>query len=335
MLLPAIQTWQEWGAMFTDVAQWKAAVDEICRQHGIRYRRIQAGYPGTNAVFVLDRSTVVKIYAPFCHEDFDLERVLYPLLSGHDGIPSPQLIAQGILEDAIRWPYIVMDFKPGLPLREVREQIPHDNLIAIAAALGEMIRALHEIPLAQLDNLGGLLGNWEAFVQARQTGCIADLREKTGLAQPVLDEISAFLAAQAQTSGRPVRLVNGDLTEDHILLQRRRGRWHISGLIDFADALIAPREYEWVALWFSALDCQGDAFRACMRGYEAAGWGLSTRPAEPRITFDQSFFDTAMAFTLLHEFAAGIIDWTLRRWGYPPVPSFQALHDLLWRSRLG
>ena len=86
MLLPDIKTWQEWGGMFTDVAQWRAAVDEICRREQIRYRQIMAGYPGTNAVFVLDRSYVVKIYAPFCHEDFDLERTLYPILSGQANI---------------------------------------------------------------------------------------------------------------------------------------------------------------------------------------------------------------------------------------------------------
>ncbi|MBN1580505.1 MAG: aminoglycoside phosphotransferase family protein [Anaerolineae bacterium] len=322
MLLPAIQTLQEWGAMFTDVAQWTAAVDEICRRERIRYRQIEAGYPGSHAVFCLDRSYVVKIYAPFFPEDFDLERTLYPVVSRHTNIPSPRLVAQGILEDAIRWPYIVMDFKPGQPIREVRDRIAPDNLIEIAATLGDMIRKIHDIPLTQLDGLGDLIEDWETFARDRKARCVEDLCANNLLPPSVIDAIPAFLAAHAETTSQPLRLVNGDLTEDHILLEQRHGSWCISGLIDFGDAMIAPREYEWIALWFSALDCQGDEFRACMQSYGTD------------IALDGPFFDAAMAFTLLHEFAAGIIDWTLKRWEYPPVQSFRALQDLLWRSRL-
>ena len=40
-------------------------------------------------------------------------------------------------------------------------------------------------------------------------------------------------------------LVNRDLTEDHLYLTAGDGRWQISGLIDFADSVIGPKELDW------------------------------------------------------------------------------------------
>jgi hypothetical protein len=139
------------------------------------------------------------------------------------------------------------------------------------------------------------------------------------------------------------------LTEDHILLEQDHGRWRISGLIDFGDALIAPREYEWIALWFGALECHADEFMAFMRGYKPPASveppipvGLpipaeppapagSTDPATTGTVFDKPFFNTTLAFTFLHEFSAGIIDVTLKRLGYPPVRSLRELQRVLWK----
>ena len=87
MLLPAIRTWAEWGEMFTNVAQWAPVVRAICRKEGIPCRDLEAGYPGTNAVYIVDRTCVVKVYAPFCHEDYALECDLYPILARDPQIP--------------------------------------------------------------------------------------------------------------------------------------------------------------------------------------------------------------------------------------------------------
>ena len=148
-LLPVVTTWAEWGRMFTNVAQWTIAVREICRRHHLPAQHVEAGYPGTNAVFVVDNVYVVKIYAPFCPEDFDLERELYVLLGQNPHVPVPSLIAQGILEDQIRWPYIIIDFKPGAPIREVRSRIPRRNLLRIAAHGGHRAPT-HRVPVETL-----------------------------------------------------------------------------------------------------------------------------------------------------------------------------------------
>ncbi len=304
--------------MFTDVVQWTPAVREISRREGIVVAHIEAGYPGTNAVFVLDRRWVVKIYAPFCHADFELERTLYPLLSAATRIPSPRLLAEGVLDDALRWPYIVMDFKPGQPIREVRAQIPTPNRIEIATTLGAMTGELHAIPLARVAEVQNLRGDWPNWRQQRWVACLAELEAQAGLPTPVLDEIAAFLAANTGDESAPSLLVNGDLTEDHVLLDERDGWWYISGLLDFADALVAPRAYEWIALWFGALDRQPDELAAFMSSYD------------PAIALDDDFFQEALLFTFLHQFGAGMVASTLEKWGHSPPESLAELQRILW-----
>ena len=44
--------------------------------------------------------------------------------------------------------------------------------------------------------------------------------------------------------GQQLRTVNCDLTGDHILLMEKDGRWRLSGVIDFGDAMVAPPLFE-------------------------------------------------------------------------------------------
>jgi len=320
MLLPEIQTWAEWGRMFTDVAQWTPAVGEICRRESISYRCIQAGYPGTNAVFILDQAWVVKIYAPFCKEDFFRERELHPLLARNPQIPVPRLRAVGTLSDRIEWPYIIMNYLPGQPIREVRNHINRTNRLEIAATLGQIVRELHCTPLHEVKSLDTSRGHWRRFLDGRMAGCVEELRRDGILSAGVLDEIPAFLQSVVGTPRPqvPLVLVNGDLTEDHLLVRKEGERWLISGVIDLADSLIGEREYEWVALWLSALDRDAECMRAFMDTYDSGK------------SLDDAFLDRALAFTFVHEFGASCIKAVLQGMGYPDLGSVRQLRHLLW-----
>jgi hygromycin-B 7''-O-kinase len=325
MLLPAIRTWAEWGQIFTDLKQWEAAVRAICHRENIPCRDIEAGYPGTNAVYIIDRTYVVKIYAPFCHRDYDLECTLYPLLARDPQIPAPRLLTHGTWQDRIDWPYIVMNYVPGQPIREVRKEIPPSNRADLAAHLGHILQRLHLISLDTIraaESLGAFHASeraWRRFVRSRRLQFAQQFRQETALPPQVIDQCAAWLECvwdDVQTDR--LVLLNGDVTEDHVLVQRQEGLWRISGLIDFADTLIGQVDYEWIALWFGALDREVDAMRACMRAYHSG------------MQLDRDFVTRALVFTLLHQFGAGIVRSTLERMGKPPVRSLGELYDLLW-----
>jgi hygromycin-B 7''-O-kinase len=327
--LPVVASWEEWGRVFTDVATWTSAVREIARRAALPVTSIEAGYPGTNAVFLVNAQAsaaanpppyVVKIYCPFCLEDFTLEQILHPLLTFHPDLPVPAVLGQGVLKGEMDWPYLILSFLPGDAIRDARPVIPHPNLLSISRDLGQSVKALHRIPRSSFLSLEPLLGDWEVLSEQYLAKTLEHLTRNQVLPQPLIGQIPDFVTSIliSQPSPTPV-LVNGDLTEDHIFVEKdQTGKWHMSGLIDFADALIAPPAYEWVALWFGALGRDRRCWQAFMESYE------------PGLQLDDTFRRTAMAFTFLHEFGGPIMETALTQLGKPPVESLSELCTTLW-----
>jgi hygromycin-B 7''-O-kinase len=321
-MLPIPHTWHEWGQMFTDTALWRPAVQQICRESGFgAVADVKAGYPGTCAVFVVDGRAVVKIYPPTLHRDFWREREVYRLLDGRLSHALPAVLADGIFQDQIEWPYLILEFRPGQAIREVWPLIPAVNRLSLAAELGELIRVVHETPLAGVQHFDPRPAAWQAFVQQRQTATLDELRQKAGLPERVLAEIAALFA-----QGEPALpadfqpcLLNADLTEDHLLLVEQNGRWRISALIDWADAEVGAPAYEWQALWFGACQQEAAVLRQFFQTYDLA------------LVLDEAFAHQALLYTFLHRFGADMaaLGWQ-RRVGDQPVSSLAELQRVLW-----
>jgi Ser/Thr protein kinase RdoA (MazF antagonist) len=321
--LPVARSWQAWGEVFTNTEIWERAVREIGRRAALPVRTIDSGFPGSNAVFVVNErgpdAYVVKIYAPLCPEDYDLERTLHPLLNRKPEIGAPSLLAAGTLAADGTWPYIVLTLVPGEPLRDVRDDLSDTNLLAIARDLGRRVRALHTVPLDALTGLATDPASWRRLAERSLSQTLNKLRSRKILSVPVLEKVPQLVHESLEApETADLVLVSGDLTEDHIFLKETRDGWAISGLIDFADALVAPPAYEWVALWFSALDRDPSCLQATMAGYG------------DRVVLDAAFYRNALAFTFLHEFGAEIISDVLQRLGRPRIDSIQALQAHLW-----
>jgi aminoglycoside phosphotransferase (APT) family kinase protein len=130
-------------------------------------------------------------------------------------------------------------------------------------------------------------------------------------------EIEALLAATNWTAAAP-RLLHADLTEDHLLVERRGEQWQIAGLLDWADAEVGDPYYEWVALWFSICRREGRLLRAFMRGYDAG-------------RLDRSLSATRLtAFTFLHRFGVGILGDTLTQEEQRAIGSLDELIRVLF-----
>ena len=92
MLMPPVDSWSDRSSIFKDVEGLRPAIDAICEQEGIGYRRIETPRSHTNAVFILDRSLVLKIYNPVWPE-FDIERRLIEVLNRNGAVPAPSIVA--------------------------------------------------------------------------------------------------------------------------------------------------------------------------------------------------------------------------------------------------
>jgi Ser/Thr protein kinase RdoA (MazF antagonist) len=186
------------------------------------------------------------------------------------------------------------------------------------------------MPVDAVTSLDSSSAGWQRYAIHQVPRTLQALRRQAELPTRILSQVPEFIAgvleelpslADAEPQGQDLVLVSGDITEDHVLLIQKEDRWQISGLIDFADARIAPAHYEWVALWFGALDREPDALDAFFRGYD------------PAAHLDAAFYRRALAFTFLHEFGALIIAQTLSRRAQRQVGDVNDLMAALWQPQ--
>lgn len=321
MLLPEIESWEQWGKIFTDTKLWTPVVKEICKGHNITFSDIRAGFPGTNAVFILDNEYVVKIYAPGCHEDYTHELEIHSVLQKNDDIPVPKILLNGVFEDRALWPYIIMEYRNGYPIREVRKKISRENLLEIYSSLGKIVRKIHDTSFSSFSNAKNLPKDWKRFINNRIEECIIENIEKGILTSEVIDEIKPFIEGNNILSLKDdMVLLNGDLTEDHLLLEEYSGNWEISALIDLADGRIGVKEYDWIPLWFGLLDMDIEGLEVFMHSYDR------------KIVIDEKFRSKAMTYTLLHQYGTLIISDVLKKMSNSSIDSLKILQELLWKN---
>lgn len=319
-LLPAVKDWAEWVAIFTDVGLWRPVVDQLWQQDdrlraasGINVpARVESGYPGTCAVFVVDETAVIKFFPPMVARDFDRELAVYQLIHGRVA-RTPALLAHGRFHDRIEWPYLVVSRLPGEAWREEAGRVETVQATGVMAELGRIIRAVHAIPLPTA-GAWPAASAWETLVTARLAQAGDDLRRGTVLAEPVIARIELELS-RMNWYGDPVCLLHSDLTEDHLLVAEVGGRWSITGLIDWADAEVGPAAYDWVTLWFSICRRNFEFYRSFFRGY-----------GPQAIVFGQQL----AAMTYLHRFGANIIGDVLSREQQRAIGSVAKLNQALF-----
>lgn len=312
---------ENWGGLFTDVDLWRPAVQQILLESGFAEGKvIEAGYPGSCAVFIVDRANVVKIYPPIFAADFEREVLVYDAIQ--DRLPLiPRVLAHGVYQDRIDWPFIILSFCPGEPIREVSHLFLPEDKERIGEQLGRLIRSLHEGAVPQ--GLSLAWNDWRDFLLDNRARTGKHLSQERPFSEQVIGEIEQFLAAMEPVwlTERPLCLINADLTQDHLLLVEDEKGWRVSAVIDWADAEIGVPGYEWIPLWYGL--CQQDEllFHSILGAYDP---GQKTDPA---------FGDQLLAYTFLHRFGGEIVSYILNERGNPKIEKFADLRAVLLPNR--
>ncbi len=306
-----------WGAIFTDINLWRPVVRRICQSHQLgEARAIEAGYPGSCVVFIVDRSAVVKIYPPIFAADFDRERIVYATLQ--DRLPHmPRVLAEGVYHDRIEWPYLVFSFCPGKPIREVAHLLSENDKRVIGRQLGSLIRKLHGGPIPE--SLFRSWEQWRDFLLKNRERTLRHLQQERPFSDRVVREVEQFLAGMEPVwlAERPLCLLNADLTQDHLLLLEEEGRWRVSAVIDWADAEVGVPDYEWIPLWHGLCQQDQELFRAIFAAYD------------PQQLLEPILGERLLAFTFLHRFGGEIVIEALKKHGWPPVHRLLDLERVL------
>jgi hygromycin-B 7''-O-kinase len=307
-LLPPVPDREAYSALWRAPGAFLAGVRAVAARHGLPLPTEADRLHGGNAVYAAGRA-VVKLVAPLFPDEAPSEiRGLRAAAAA--GLPSPALLHEGEIEG---WSALVLERMPGERARDAWPRLPRRDREAVLGQAGAALAALHRLDPGAA---GFPPAAWPAFAERfRVESPARHLRE--GVPAGVVGGAEALWRAAGILPAREegTRAIHADLTPENLLLREGGGRWRLSAVIDFADAMAGPPDYDlMVPVSFLAA---GDAG---LRRALLAGAGVEDSP-ERRRRF--------LGFLLLHRFAsvARLLDPAR---GRSPAGSLEALGEAVF-----
>lgn len=243
LLLPHVASDEEFELLFKDSLFGIAAAQHLCEKHGYAPEPVRV-VAGSNLNFRVGRDHWLKICPPTNGNDAATEQWVLEHLSGRLPVRTPTLTASGELDG---WGYLFITHIEGIAFDKV--SLAPEERIRIATGVGAAMASLHALPIDGFDRGDS---RWSDFLEHRLAS-VANRTRESGADETWTRMVEEFVRSQqdALRTDNSRVLTHADLYFDHLLLTRDSGRWEIAGIIDFADALVATREYELVdpILW--------------------------------------------------------------------------------------
>ena len=240
--LPTISNLREYESCFHDDV-WKMVAAEICRQNGISFGKLHRSPGGENIVFLVDKSFVTKIFAPFRNR-CSREVSALTLAQGRSLINTPMLIGSGEIDG---WSYLVTTQLAGSALSIFWNSVAKRDQFEIVSKLGVAMKQLHswEVEMKETKSRRHLV--WSAFLE-RQVLYSVQPERVQGVSQHWVESLFGYLATNLSLLPKDPKcvLLHGDIHPGNFLLKVEQGQWKIAGLIDFGDSLSGFHEYDFV-----------------------------------------------------------------------------------------
>ncbi|MBV8684949.1 MAG: phosphotransferase [Caulobacteraceae bacterium] len=236
---------------FRDAAFGADLAEIVAARHGLA-RPLIRKVEGSNLVFRTADGDWLKISPPFYGDAFEAELAATARVEGRLSLPIPKIELAGALED---WRYLVSTHVPGVAFGELAGSLGEADLEQVADDLSEFMAAFHVIPPGGFERS---FGPWGRYLRACLDGAEALHVGRGNSAEQVAD-IVAFLAprrAWLEALGPPA-LIHNDLTDEHVMLEERGGRWRVSGVLDLADSMVAPAELDLIGPLLALFRGQG------------------------------------------------------------------------------
>ena len=222
-----INNWDEWGKIFQSIPAFASLVNHILKAEGLPASEIENLTPGTNAVFKTGRY-VVKIYAPAesgIDQTLDLHTELFSTARANRiGVSAPRLTAHGFVQDKYCFAYMITEYVEGVELTDAVKTMSD----AGKTELGRRLRIVTDKMNTACESFNG--------INVIEDECRHRRWDKR-YSERFKAERLAYI--RSHDYGENV-FVHGDLCGDNIVLTPQ-GELVI---VDFADAVLAPIEYE-------------------------------------------------------------------------------------------
>ena len=312
MLLPQIDSFDDYRHIYRQEQVWLPAMQEICARHDLDAQQLAFAPPGTHVVFSVGSDYYLKLFSPLWIADYASERLVLRALASSSQLPVPRLLYEGRIET---WPYVVLATVPGVPLNQVWPDLSDHERQRIVRACGRFLAQLHRVPLIGLEDL---TIDWPDFVETRIAARVEQLRHSTLGVQWSLAATRVFESQMTflKEPFDPV-LLCADLTDEHVMLCKRDGEWRFSGVIDFGDAMVGHPLYE-----FAAPAC------SITRGNPVLLTQLLLSYGFVKDDLTEALAERLLAYTLLHRYID--IQELIGMLGTDRIDTLDRLREGLW-----
>ncbi len=242
LLLPDIVDDEQYEKLWSDDALWEGVVHHVLEQARIRWRTCTRAKGGSNIIYELDDNRIFKLFAPLYTDDAMIEQAgLLAVQRADLGVPSPEILEQGVLEG---WHWFMLSRLEGVvPVLPGNVQwlpeISRRDRRYILEQLAEWINASWSSDAFQSMPLPEKWSDWSVTQEhlrahiTRRARCVS---------AEWVAQIEPFM--QGWMGSDESYTVHADLHGRNLLVSKASGRWRLSGVLDFADALKAPRIYD-------------------------------------------------------------------------------------------
>lgn len=229
-----------WGKIFQSIDVFQALIEHIYQKHGCEVSHIRLLTPGTNAVFRIG-NTVCKIFAPlesgentianFHTETFGLEYAKKCL------IPTTDLLYSGYVDDNYRFYYMILRYVNGISFIDFETKANFQEKVTFARQLKAILTRLNK-PIEQFNSIN-------VYERALKS-------PKWITMDPQFQQ--ERLTYLAHNQKQEWVYVHGDINPDNIMIDEKGN----IVLFDFADAVLAPVDYELALIVCGLFDLDGD-----------------------------------------------------------------------------
>ena len=263
---------ESWIDVYQSIRAFKPLVNEILTKHGFSCAEINNLTPGSNAVF-LSGGLIIKIFAPveggFSEgKAFFAEKAALKHVNGK--IPSPKLLASGVLNDKYSFQYIIMEHIAGSTLADRLKHFTNSHKERFAAAIKTITNAVN---IRVTDS---------AVPNITLEHCVKNERWNEFPESFCEDRISALKSCSFEDAV----YVHGDLKAANIIIGENDGVY----LIDYADSHTAPAGYEWPFIVFGLFGCDHVMMKTYFGEYQ-----------------NEAFYRQLTRYLLMHKFGAFIL----------------------------
>ena len=241
-----------------------------------------------NAVFRIGNRHILKLYGTDASQHSRVEITMLKTLI--DVVPSPQLVAYGQLNTGR--PYLIMTEVKGQTLQDAWPSLSRSELLNIAIQIGKITANLHSCRVDALATVESYIGGRLQIIAEEQKKRIAEILAMEDLVPKHRDELLDYSQTEAiKVINYPTVLTHADLSHAHIYIETTENETRVSGIIDWAEAMIGPAEWDLAFHWFWTFSRNKEAMKACLNAYYAG----KQRPEDlARKCFSAHFFTFSM-----------------------------------------